>query len=115
MPELDLIEPCVPEAPIHRVLEGQTTVVTGANSGLGRAVATGFGRAGAKVAVNYVASSESADDVVREIVAAGGTAISVRAEALGRAAHAADTAEEVRRLTMFDPGPGWTRLDDAER
>ena len=38
MPELDPIEPCVPEAPIHRVLEGQTAVVTGANSGLGRAL-----------------------------------------------------------------------------
>jgi hypothetical protein len=25
------------------------------------------------------------------------------------------TAEEMRRLAVFDPGPGWTRLDDAER
>ena len=24
------------------------------------------------------------------------------------------TAEEVRRLTAFDPGPGWTRLKDEE-
>jgi glucose 1-dehydrogenase len=76
----DLTEPCVPNLPIQRVLDGQTAIVTGANSGLGQAVAVGFGRAGAKVIVNYVANPESANAVVHEIVAAGGTAIAVHAD-----------------------------------
>ena len=80
MPKPDPIEPRIPDVPIHRVLEGQTAIVTGASSGIGRAVALGFGRAGANVVVNYVADPESADIVVREILAAGGAAISVQAD-----------------------------------
>jgi glucose 1-dehydrogenase len=80
MPKPDLIVPRVPDPPIHRVLEGQAAVVTGANSGLGRAVALGLGRAGAKVVVNYVADPAGADAVAQEIEALGGAAIPVRAD-----------------------------------
>jgi hypothetical protein len=27
----------------------------------------------------------------------------------------ARTAEEVRQISVFDPGPGWTRLEEGER
>lgn len=36
------------------LLKGQKAMVTGANSGIGRATAIGLGRAGADVVVNYV-------------------------------------------------------------
>ena len=43
-----------------RVLEGQRAIVTGANSGIGEAVARGLAEAGAKVVVNYVVGDEQA-------------------------------------------------------
>jgi glucose 1-dehydrogenase len=63
-----------------RVLEGQRALVTGANSGIGEAVARGLGEAGAKVVVNYVAGDERAQAVVNDIVKGGGEAIALRAD-----------------------------------
>jgi len=63
-----------------RVLEGQRALVTGANSGIGEAVARGLGEAGAKVVVNYVAGDERAQAVVNDIVKSGGEAIALRAD-----------------------------------
>jgi glucose 1-dehydrogenase len=63
-----------------RVLEGQRAVVTGANSGIGEAVARGLAEAGASVAVNYVAGDDRAQAVVDDIVRGGGKAIAVRAD-----------------------------------
>ena len=63
-----------------RLLEGLRALVTGANSGIGEAVARGLGEAGAKVVVNYVAGDERAQAVVDDIVQAGGEAIAVRAD-----------------------------------
>ncbi|MBO1416626.1 SDR family oxidoreductase [Streptomyces sp. FH025] len=65
-------------------LRGQKALVTGANSGIGRATAIGLGKVGADVVVNYVAGRESADEVVRAIEGLG-----VRAYA-----HEADVSKE---------------------
>lgn len=54
--------------------------MTGASSGIGKAVALAFGQAGADVAVNYVAKREPADEVVAAIKAGGGNAIAVYAD-----------------------------------
>ena len=62
------------------VLLGQPALVTGANSGIGRAVAIGLAWAGADVVVNYVTHPEAADAVVAEIVAMGRRAIAVEAD-----------------------------------
>jgi len=48
-------------------LQGQTAIVTGANSGIGRAVAVALGTSGANVIVNYVAAAQAAQAVVEEI------------------------------------------------
>ena len=44
----------LPDVPHRRLLEGQVAVVTGANSGIGKAVAVSLGAAGANVCVNFV-------------------------------------------------------------
>ncbi len=70
----------LPHAPYHPVLTGQPALVTGANSGIGRAVALGLARAGADVAVNYVTHPEAAEAVVHEIEAIGRRAVALQAD-----------------------------------
>ena len=60
-------------------LSEQVVVVTGASSGLGRAIARGAGEAGAKVVVT-ARNGEALDDAVREIEAFGSEAIAVPAD-----------------------------------
>ena len=56
-------------------LAGQCALVTGANSGIGRAVALELARCGASVVVNYVSDPAAAKAVVDVITSAGGRAI----------------------------------------
>ncbi len=70
----------VPDVPYYPVLAGQPALVTGANSGIGRAVALGLARAGADVAVNYVAGPEAAEEVAHEIEGMGRRAITLKAD-----------------------------------
>jgi len=74
------------EVRIHRSsiretkLQGQRAIVTGANSGIGEAIARGLAEAGAAVVVNYVSAPERAEKVVADIRATGGRALAVRAD-----------------------------------
>ncbi len=63
-----------------RSLEGQKAIVTGASSGLGKAVALALGAAGADVVVNYVGSQDKAEDVAATINEGGGRAIPIQAD-----------------------------------
>jgi 3-oxoacyl-[acyl-carrier protein] reductase len=65
-------------------LEGKVVLVTGASSGIGRAIALGCAREGADLAITYRANAEGADEAARAIRALGR-----RAEAL-----AADISRE---------------------
>lgn len=60
-------------------LTDKVALVTGASKGIGAGIAKALGAEGASVVVNYASSRESADRVVAEIVAAGGSAIAVKA------------------------------------
>ena len=70
----------LPNAPYHQVLTGQPALVTGANSGIGKAVALGLARAGADVVVNYITHPETAEQVVQEIRAMGRKAVALKAD-----------------------------------
>lgn len=61
-------------------LKGQSALVTGANSGIGMAIAIALGNDGANVVVNYVTHPEDADAVVKQIEDNGGSAIAVKAD-----------------------------------
>jgi 3-oxoacyl-[acyl-carrier protein] reductase len=58
-------------------LEGQVALVTGGSRGIGRAVARRLAAGGAEVVVNYLANTPAAEETVRLITEAGGTAHAV--------------------------------------
>lgn len=60
--------------------DGKAAIVTGASRGIGRAIALALANEGARVAVNYSGSREKAEEVVRQIVDAGGNAFAIQAD-----------------------------------
>jgi glucose 1-dehydrogenase len=73
-------QPVLPDVPYHPVLRGQTALVTGGSSGIGKAVALGMGQAGARVIVNYRGGRDQAEAVADEIRKAGSEAVAIQAD-----------------------------------
>lgn len=69
----------------------KVVLITGASRGIGAATALLAAKQGWAVAVNYVSNSLAADEVVRQIRAAGGTAMAIQA----------DVAIEADAMRMF--------------
>ncbi len=66
-------------------LTGKVAIVTASSRGIGKAIAQRLAKDGAAVAVNYVASPEKAEAVVREIVANGGKAFAIQGSVANKA------------------------------
>ena len=75
-----LPEPVMPRVPPQKLLLGQKALVTGASSGIGRAIAVALGDAGADVVVNYVTDEDKAAALATEIRARGSRALALRAD-----------------------------------
>ena len=82
----------MPQCQAEKVLKGQKALVTGGNSGIGKAVAIELGKAGADVVVNYVRGEDQAREVVTEIEKSGSRAF----------AHQADVSQEDQVSAMFE-------------
>jgi len=61
-------------------LTDKIALVTGSSRGVGRAVALGFAKEGAKVVVNYTSNETAAKEVVDKIQSLGSKAIAVKAD-----------------------------------
>ena len=61
-------------------LKGKVAIVTGGNSGIGKAIALGLAKAGAGIVIDYVAHPEATEVLERESAALGDEAIGVDAD-----------------------------------
>ena len=70
-------------------LTGKAAVITGGDSGIGRAVAIAFAREGADVLISYLSEDEDARDTAEYVEKAGQKAVLVRGD-ISRAQHCRD-------------------------
>ena len=63
-------------------LKGQTAIITGSNSGIGKGVAFALAKEGANVVINYISKPEIAEEMAHQICNDGiaGDAIAVKAD-----------------------------------
>jgi glucose 1-dehydrogenase len=85
----ELPDVVMPTCPIVKILKGQKALVTGANSGIGKAIAIALGEAGADVVVNY--RSGDVDEVLEHASHCGSKCY----------AHQADVSKEDEVKEMF--------------
>jgi glucose 1-dehydrogenase len=100
--EQSLPEVVMPNCPVNKLLRGQKALVTGANSGIGRAVAIALGHAGADVAVNYVVNPKEADEVCGEIERCGSKSLAIQADVSSEEQVQSMFSKTIERLGTVD-------------
>ena len=83
--------PVMPRCPPQKWLAGQTALVTGASSGIGKEIALALGAYGANVVVNFVSDEPKAWEIAEMIKSSGAESI----------AHKADVSSEAQVESMY--------------
>lgn len=76
----------------NKRFNGQTAIITGSDSGIGKAIALGLAKEGANVVINFHRNEEAANDVIHEAEEYGVAAIAVQG----------DVSNERDVLRLFD-------------
>lgn len=86
MSALGKIQPWGMQPVPHKALAGKVAVITGAASGIGKAIAIEMGRQGTRVVVNHIGSSDAVNEVLKQIgeTDSEAEAIAIRADGQGR-------------------------------
>jgi hypothetical protein len=97
-------------------LEDRVALITGGDSGIGRAVAIAFAREGADVLVSYLDEHEDAEETVRQVEKAGRRAIAVPGD-IGEEAHCRRLVErtvtELGRLDCLVNNAAYQQTHDS--
>lgn len=83
-------------------LEGKVAIITGGDSGIGRAVAALFAREGAKLAIGYLEEEEDARETLRIIENEGGEAILVKGDVGDKAFCKSFIEQAVKKFGKLD-------------
>ncbi len=97
------------------LFEGWSTLITGGDSGIGRAVAIAFAREGADVVIGYLSEHDDAEETARWVRAAGRRAVLVAGD-IGDENHCEElvqrTIEELGRLDVLVNNAAFQRTHD---
>src|SRR5215472_8948978 len=83
-------------------LAGKSALITGGSRGIGAAIAKRLAKDGAQVAITYSASPERAQQVVDEIVKAGGKAVAIKADAADQQAVRSAVQQTAKEFGKID-------------
>jgi NAD(P)-dependent dehydrogenase (short-subunit alcohol dehydrogenase family) len=83
-------------------LTDRVAVITGADSGIGRAVALAFAREGADVVISYLSEHEDAQETVRVVEEAGRTALAIDGDIRSRAQCESIIEQTIERFGKLD-------------
>lgn len=83
-------------------LTGKTAVITGGDSGIGRAVAVAFAKEGADVAIVYLSENSDADQTVSAVTALGRKCVKIQADLSGEKGSMEAMSRAVQGLGSLD-------------
>jgi glucose 1-dehydrogenase len=92
----------MPQSEVPKSLKGQKALVTGASSGIGKAVAIALGQAGADVVVNYVGGADAAEEVAATVSESGVRALPIQADVSQESQVKAMFAEMLKEFGTID-------------